>query len=264
MLDHLIPVSKSHSIGKVVATVYLPQSIIKPKDIFDKMNEDAEIKNRYPKRNLLHTQSIEINEQKNTLNRQKDINGFIFESFDERGRLKNILLLQNQNDNKATFSFETRQYSNWDNFFKDIITEFKLFSEFYTFYVAAISLNYNDHFTWVNDSRIPVEEIFNTNSELIPNKFLKSHNGSLTLTSQELDENMNTGFEERTEISFSNTIRKVIINHHYVKRFDELESADNMLNRNGFKIAYEEAHAVNKQVLKDILSQEVQGRINLK
>lgn len=262
MLEHLIPVSQKHSIGKVTATIFLPQKMIKPESIFNKLNEEPQYKFNYQKRNLTHIHTFDINSKNSTLNKQtKDKTGFIFENFDERGRLRNIFRLHNQNDNQAILSFETRNYSTWENFFKEMFSDVDLFSKNFPFYISAISLNYNDSFTWVSEPPIPVNEIFNIDSELISTKFLKSDNGTTTLLSQSLD--ANTGYEEMTEISFSNTVKKVIINHNYVKRFDNLEFSPEMLHNGLFQNSYNSAHQINKDILKDILSVEIQQRIGL-
>jgi uncharacterized protein (TIGR04255 family) len=263
MLEHLIPVSRKHSIGKVTATIFLPQKMLKPENIFNKLTNNQEFARIYPKRNLIHLHNISINANDNSLNTQtKEKLGFTFENYDERGRLSNVFKLENRSDNQATISFETRTYTTWENFYSSLEHNLKLFSESFPFYIAAISLVYNDNFSWVTDSPIPVREIFRADSELISEKFLNSDSSNSSVLSQTFDESF--AYEERVEIAFSNRVKKVTISHHFVKRFDNLELSSDILENNIFRDSYQNAHDINKDVLKDILSDAVLEKIGLK
>lgn len=265
MLQHLVPVSKKHSIGNVSATIVLAQNVLKVETLFKKINDLDEIKFKYARRNLTHIQSININGGFDSINKvDKNVDGFLFESFDEIGRLKNILRLTNQNEKTTAITFETRRYHDWNSFFKDVIESITLISKFYPFYISAISLNYVDDFTWVNKEPIPVREIFNAGSELINNKFLNSEVATIVFQSQNSKQkNEIDNHEERIEISFSNRLKKIIINHQYAKKFDNLEYSIDIEESGVVADSFNKAHDINKEVIKDILSKDVLRLINI-
>ncbi|MHA3788164.1 TIGR04255 family protein [Flavobacterium hauense] len=261
MLDQFLkPISKKHSIRNVVATVFLAQNVLKIETLFDKLNNVESICKSYPRRNKTTLRTIRLDDNI----KQDKINGFVFESFDVQGRLENILRLVNQSDNTTALTFETRRYENWENYLNKLVDDLSVVSDNYKFFISAISLSYIDEFTWVNSEKIPVKEIFNVNSELINNKFLNSDNATLILHSQaKEDVDSNEGYEEKTEISFGNRLRKVIINHQYVKTFDSFEDSNEALTNDLLTGYFQKAHNINKDVLKEVLSQEVLKLINL-
>ena len=152
--------------------------------------------------------------------------------------------------------------TSWENFYNSLEHNLKLFSDSFPFYIAAMSLVYNDDFSWVTDPPIPVRDIFKTDSELISEKFLNSESGNSSVLTQTFEDNI--GYEERIEIGFSNRVKKVTISHHYVKRFDNLEFSSEILDNDVFKQSYQKAHDTNKDVLKDVLSDVVLEKIGLK
>jgi uncharacterized protein (TIGR04255 family) len=132
------------------------------------------------------------------------------------------------------------------------------------FYVEAISLNYRDEFIWADrNTPIPVSDIFNIDSELLNKKFLSSKNGTLVLVSQGNEES-GLPYEEKTEISFNNDIKRIIIDHQYAKRFDDIKLFSNLNKDKNFSSLYDIAHLENKKILKEILTENSQELIKLK
>jgi len=260
MIDNLIPIAKEHSISRVIASIFIPQSFVKPADVFEK-NKDGF--NNYQKKSLINATTINFNNNSVGISQENEPKGFIFEEYDENGVANNILKLENIRDVKSTISLENRKYLGWKDFKKRLLKDIKELASNNDFYVEAISLTYIDEFIWTNsDKIIDVESIFNDKSELLNPKFLNSNNGTLILISQGKNENYN--FEEKTEISFNNDLKRIVLNHQYAIRLSDLKMFTELTLENEFLSLFDDAHEENKKVLKDLLTIECQKMINLK
>jgi len=262
MLEFLKPISENHSISRAVASVFIPQAFLKPQDIFEKTKDVDGFKD-YPKKGLIKATTINI--QNNSLGiSNEQIKGFIFESYDGKGSINNVFKLENSKENQSVLSLENRKYKDWDTFKSQLDSDLNSFSEMNYFYVEAISLNYRDEFLWTDrNSVIPVADIFNMDSELLNKKFLSSKNGTLVLVSQGNEEN-GLPYEEKTEISFNNDIKRIVIDHQYAKRFDDIKLFSNLKKDIQFSSLFNVAHLENKKILKDILTVDSQNLIKLK
>ena len=124
MLNNLQPILGGHSVNRSTISLYLPQEVIKPEKLFDKINKDEHFSAKYQRRNLIFSRVISIKNEKNALSiidekSNENVVGFIFEQFNIEGEVENILTLQNDN-NKTLISFETRKYIRWENFLNKI------------------------------------------------------------------------------------------------------------------------------------------------
>lgn len=257
----LIPVSKNHSINRVIANFFIPQSIIKPDFLFEKIVNSNKLTN-YQKRGLAKSKTINLND-KNLNISNDEIRGFIFEEFNKIGKSINVLKVENTS-NKAQINFENREYVSWDVFKTRLYSEIKSLSEVYDVFVEAIALTYVDEFIWNSKENINIKEIFDAQSELLNTKFINSHNGTLVLISQS-DKLENIQFEEeKTEVMFNNNIKRVIVNHTFAIKFSDIKaySADN--NSAFIENCFEKAHQSNKDLLKKIFTKEIQDLIKLK
>jgi uncharacterized protein (TIGR04255 family) len=262
MLKFLKPISENHSISRAVASVFIPQAFLKPQDIFEK-TKDVDGFKGYPKKGMMKATTININNNSLGITNEQ-IKGFIFESYDDKGSINNVFKLENSKENQSILSLENRKYKDWDTFKNQLDSDLNSFSGMNDFYVEAISLNYRDEFIWTDrNSSIPVSEIFNMDSELLNKKFLSSKNGTLVLVSQGKDDN-ELSFEEKTEISFNNDIKRIIIDHQYAKRFYDIKLFSNLNKDKKFSSLYDVAHLENKKILKDILTVNCQKLIKLK
>ena len=257
----LVPVSSKHSISRVIANFFLAQSFAKPKFVFDKLSKNNKLVN-YQKKGL--TSSKTINIENNSLNISNDSNnGFLFEEFDELGKSVNVLKVENTNNNKAIISIENRKYSDWSIFKTRFINDLQILSETFDVYIEAIGLTYVDEFIWKSDDDIDVYSIFNQNADLINNKFLNSYNGTIVSVSQSGHIDEVNFCEEKTEIVFNNQLKRIIINHTYALKLKEI-SVFSDENAESFIEYFDKAHQANKDILKDILTEQVKGIINLK
>ena len=260
MIESLYPILGEHSINRSTISLYLPQMVLKPEKLFEKLNIEYFSKN-YQRRNLLHSKTISLINKNNSFSivdgkTNEDITGFVFEEFNDDGIVENILILKNEN-NKANISFETRNYKGWQIFFNRFLIDLENIITQQDFYFEAISLTYEDEFIWKSNNRIPVEEIFEKNSELINNKFLNSINGTIVLFSQNEDNNI----EEKTEISFNNDSKRVQIIHQHVTKFQDI--LDSFTLNTNIKDKLEIAHLSNKTTLNGLLTNAVKQKINL-
>jgi uncharacterized protein (TIGR04255 family) len=262
MIKHLIPIAGKHSISRVTAIVFLPQIFVKPEDVFEKLKKSSGLAN-YQRKNLTKLRTININEILSGVTNKEKVNGLLFEEFDDSGRLKNILRLENKTDKQSNIIFESRIYPNWKQFKERLINDLKEVNKVFPFYIEAISLGYLDEFLWVsNEDKIDVNSIFNIDSELLNKKFLDSENGTLVLLSQ--NKRVNVDDEEKTEISFNNRIKRITLNHQFAIKLDSVYEFDTLNKNNKLSDYYENAHNSNKTVLKEILTKEVQDLIKLK
>lgn len=259
MLQKLRPISEKHSIFRSVATLFVPQNFLKPEDIFDKC-KDFEGFKLYPKKSLAKPTIININNNSLGIS-NNEINGFLFENYSEKGSINNIFKLENK-DNRAIISLETRNYTNWQSFKQSWFTDLINFSQKIEFYVDAISLSYRDEFIWEDPSKIPVDLIFDVKSELLNKKFIDSRNGSLILISQGSDKKGNS-FEERTEISFNNDLKRIVVEHQFATKFNSFQNIIKLIESDKLDGLFDNAHSENKSILKDIFTKEVQEIIDL-
>jgi hypothetical protein len=58
MLYNLYPVTGKHSINRSTISLYLPQEVIKPEKLFEKLNNDGYFSSKYQRRNLIHSRII--------------------------------------------------------------------------------------------------------------------------------------------------------------------------------------------------------------
>lgn len=251
------PISKEHSISRVTANLFLAQNIIKPKDILDKLTAE----------NLLvkyQRKGLGLNKQINFANNNfqlvnEEVVGFLLEEFNDSGKSINSLKVENIGDlSKARISFETKFYTRWANFVERFNIDIEDLKKVFPFYVEAISLNYIDEFNWNSQTKIPIDEIFNTESDLLNSNFIDSHNGTLIVISQSEPKSGSRVYEEKTEILFNNVLKKVIINHTVGIKLEDYK-----LWNSDIRELFNEAHNKNKDLLKKILKDSIKHQIQL-
>ena len=168
MIDEkLQPISKKHSISRVVASIVVPQKFLKPEKLFDKIKQTDEF-NSYQKKGLLSARTLNFKENEIGVSNE-DITGFVFEKY-HQGDIEYIFKVENKSENQCFISFESKSYENWNKFKELINLNFKNFSDIVEFYAKASILNYKDEFIWNSKENLPVNEIFNIESEILNKK----------------------------------------------------------------------------------------------
>ncbi|WP_431107744.1 TIGR04255 family protein [Winogradskyella poriferorum] len=260
MLEHLRPSSENHSISRVIASIFVPQAFIKPDDILENLKKIKHF-NSYPKKGVLKNTNIRFNNGAFNVLNDPDCKGFIFENYDSKGGLDSLFKLENtHNDTKSVISLEKRNYTRWDDFKAYFKKDLDHLLKAIDFYVSAISLNYRDEFDWNSETNITVDQIFNTTSELLNKKFLSSKNGTLVLISQGKEKNI---FEEKTEISFNNDLKKIVIDHTYAIRLEDYILLGELRKKGELFEIFDIAHEENKSILKNVLTNETQKLIKI-
>jgi len=260
MLDSLKPISKEHSIARVTATFILAQDILKLENLIERLKIMPEF-SRYQRKVIQKARKIKVNfDGTGEKNDVDSVVGFVFEEFDETGQIKNLIRVTNDIDqNRGLIIFETRKYERWDSFFFTMKNDIGAIFSTNRYYTKAINLNYVDEFRWVSNDVIPVNEIFNIESELINKKFLNSENGSILMLSQNKELNV----EESTEISFNNRLKRIVINHQFGTEFKDILSNEEVLYSELLKDQFKIAHDANKEMLSDLLTDTVSARIGI-
>lgn len=262
MLLYLKPIAKNHSIGKVVASFYLPQSVISLEDMFNILRENKEL--NYQKKSLLKSKVLSfrlgLNNNVNPEDHADKVVGMLFEQYGVNGLIENILKIENDDrQNKAIISFECRKYTRWVNFYEHFSKDFASIVNAFPLYIEAVSLTYIDEFVWNFAGNIPIAGIFNVKSDLVNKKFLNSANGTILILSQNAEANE----EEKTEIKFSNRVKRITIQHQFAVAFEKMYSPTQILDKKGKIEEFDRAHESNKNMLKDLLTDEVKTLIKL-
>lgn len=262
MISNLQPISKGHSISRVIASLHIPQVFLKPDLEFEKAKVLPCLSN-YQRKSLTNVKTIDFKAVGGIVSSKDELNGFIFEEFNSEGSLNNILRLQNDGDKLSSIRFENKIYTDWDDFLPRFILDIGCLSEKIDIYISAISLVYVDEFIWNGDDPIAVNEIFNVKSELLNKQFLNSENGTVISITQDKSEDLESVFEEKIEVSFNNIIKRISINHHCLVRPNKTLFYTKEIEEN-IKESFNLAHERNKLALKDVLSEMSQKLIDLK
>jgi uncharacterized protein (TIGR04255 family) len=264
MLDKLELVNEKNSISSVTAEIFSPQTIIKPKDLIETLNKQDHFK-RYAKKGVISSKEFNFsNFEVQTEPKEKEV-GLVFEAFNDKGGVTETFKLENLNETRSSLSYITKSYDSWEVFLGSFLESVKSFGDKINLYVEGIKLTYVDQFNWIGDSEIDIESIFKKegDSELLNKKFLSSKNGTIAMFSKtKQDLNIH---EDKIEISFSNDVKRIVIEHQYAIRFSDVKRILDSLNgANNLKKIFSYAHDENKNVLKDILTEECQVKIGLK
>lgn len=260
MIDYLKPISGKHSIAKVISTVFFPQEVLKPEQLFEKISNSFD--NKYVKKGTIISHELILDKSTNeTITQKKEkIIGFIFEEFDSNGKVKNILKLENIR-NQYSLRFETRSYTDWNDFKNRFILDFNIISRAQQLFIEAFSLTYVDEFEWTDKSQIDTKSIFRKESELISSRFLNSLNSNIIFQNQIVTKDYLS--EERIELSFNNIFKRIMINHQLANKLDDIYSLEKLLSDGGLISRFDDAHDKNKELLQDLLLKKVQEKIGL-
>jgi uncharacterized protein (TIGR04255 family) len=252
------PVAGKHSINRVIANLFVPQKILKPDLVFNFIRQKENF-STYQRKSLTESKTINIvNDIPNT---SKEIDGFIFEEFDPKGKSKYVFRVKNES-NKAQVNLENRIYTTWDDFKSKLVEGLANLSSEIRIFAEAVSLTYVDEFIWLRPEEIDVKKILEEGSEILNKDFFNSYNGTLILLSQSKPSEKNSFEEQKIEITFNNAIKRIVINHSIAVKFKDITYYDSEDNRL-FMEYFDEAHDKNKDILRRILREEVQHLINL-
>ncbi|MFC2110547.1 TIGR04255 family protein, partial [Bacteroidota bacterium] len=240
------------------AQLFVPQTFIQPEDDFQIL-KDSGLFDSFQKKGLINPTQISINKGNLGVN-QSQITGFVFEKIEETGGVKDIFKLDNvPESNRSVITISTKKYTRWSAFKEEQLSTMLEAASFLGPYVSAIGFTYVDVFKWEESGPIPVKEIFNTESELITQKFLNSVNGTLTLISQGGSKNLKT--EEKTEMVFNNDIKRVHVLHQFVIKLNGFKKINNN-NTSDLISLFDNAHSEHKNFIDSVLSSKCKKSIH--
>ncbi|PVH25781.1 TIGR04255 family protein [Sphingobacterium corticibacter] len=255
----LRPVKDKHSISRSVVNLFLAQNFPESEIILRKIIASDKFAT-YSRKGTISEKLIQFGDRNISVSDNKN-SGFVLERF-ENGSSSDILKMENTPNGKSILSIETRNYTRWQHFVEKITQDLSDLSAFKNFYVEAIGLTYVDEFIWESSGEMAIEEIFNTNSQMLNEKFLKSKTSSIVSTFVDTQVSGYGLSEEKSEISFNEHLKRVIISHTYILQFQKLKELDGE-SYNSFISEFDSIHSKNKEFLQDILSENTQGLINL-
>jgi len=263
VLEHLIPFHKKHSISEVVLSLHLAHPLLKL-DRFEKLLSTSlkdEFQEFIPIRNL----SVKINQTTegpfNVSSEQEEWSGFQIKKFKD-GKLNWLIQYVNNN---LSFHCLDPDYD-WETFKPSTLKFLKVFYELDpSIFLNGVSLNYVDQFSWVEDLALPLEHIFDTESEHLPRRFFQESTLNIQLSFQMYKLLQKITFLEKFEIQTIKVNPKLsnlnIVHFTYVDSIG-IQPLQDFCKQDG-SMYLDAMHGENKSFLKSIFTQEVCNLIHL-
>ncbi len=265
-ISKLIPIQGEHSIKEAVISVFLASPLIKPERFEELINGD--FKEKFQKFEPLSAVQLsfkgrgagEIESEEPLITRNI---GFKFTSY-KGGKTSSVL--QSRNDIDRTFiSYHSLNYSDWDIFLPEFCeTMGILANQHLDLFVKAFSLHYVDEFTWNdNEEPIPVKDIFNLQSTVLPKQFLESKNNYFILTTEKEKDTFK--YYDRVEVTVGyKPLPQIVISHNVTRELSDFVGLKELIKGADFTKMLNLAHDHNKETLIDILNSEVCKLIKVK
>lgn len=262
-LKSLIPCRENHSVKEAVLTVFVDAPISDVSSFKDL--EQHGILEHFKRFELVNQNQFKISLKHSTPNVDaKKVNevGFKFVDYNDG---KSIKVFQGMNEeNRFYFSFHDLAYNRWEQFKNLFDTCISLLSKHKgKFHVKAYSLHVIDEFNWIEKSPIPYKDIFRDNNKIIPAifnestsiDFLISRNHNVDVTGSTRD-----GIEriQINGVNNENALKsKLIISHNYTEIMNDTTEALILIQSNEFAKKITGAHKQNKELIKELLNDEV-------
>lgn len=258
----LHPSNEKHSVKEAVISLFFDQPIKNPEKFeglltnglskyFKSFNAENEVQFQ------ISNQVNEIVQSQPQL--KKDV-GFRFSSFQE-AKLATVLQARNE-VGRHFMSYHTLVYDDWDIFFPDFLDIAKVISAFQPeIAVQAFSLHYIDEFNWSKDIEIELSRIFREDSDYLPSAFFKSQLVNYNLTTL----NKEPEYFDRLDLTRSDIVQQVLtISHNLTRKLDNTTPLSALLEGEQIALVLNDAHLKNKNLLINILTQDVCDIIKLK
>ncbi len=263
--DYIKPSNNQHSIKEAVITVFLSNPIEDPQSF--KGLQEAEFKGIFNTFNIRNEVKVHIkpdNVESVSDFSRKENRGFTFIQEDESGIRQ---VLQGVNEEDRTFlSFHTLDYSRWQLFFDLYLSCIKPIAQKHAeFQIEAFSLHYIDEFTWIFDDNPDLERIFKKNNNYLPISFFEKSFPKIILSfTTNPSEQNDTVYTDQLNISVIPTMQPTIqISHNSTYQFSQPIDINHLLSQDIFQEKIFQAHYHNKDVLNDLLTDEIRNQISL-
>lgn len=257
--DILTLPSDKHSIKEAVLTLFFKN----PFEDFQSFTVfyDKSLKSLFSKKEEIFNHQVELEPSKASITR-KEAKLSSYRLYRVNNNSTDLLVQVVNEFNRHYISFHCLDYKRWQDFKSDFIEILKVLGLWVdeSNYVVAFSLHYIDQMS-VNDDKIPLDLIFNNESSLLPSGIFKSKNSFLVFNSEKESENDKYDFFDRIELKIQG--KEIFISHNSIIPIEEQESFKDFIRSSICLEKIEHAHQHNKNLLKDILSTEVQRIIGL-
>jgi uncharacterized protein (TIGR04255 family) len=225
----------------------------------------TELAVEFQKFDLLQGVEINVSIQSGQINQSKSperINGFRALKLAEGGPK---FVIQGINDpGRYYFSFHDLNYTRWVDFKENYQKYTEIFGNFANdLGIKVVSLHYIDEFEWIGEQKLDLSLVFQDKSKLIPEEFIESNQSHIIFEMEKSFEGIR--FTDRIEITVNNPIRNIIrISHNSNYNTSKIYSIKEAYKPDEMQKILETAHNHNKEVLKQILSDNILKRIDLK
>lgn len=261
--DKIQPINGNHSIREAVISLFLANPILKPSR-FGGLMEGSYV-DTFQEFELV-TQ-LEVQFQRNADGKNAPVfhhhleAGFKFSAF-EKGKPKRVL--QGINEAGRTFvSYHNLNYERWEPFYGDYKSQIMALTNIQSdFFINAFSLHYIDELLWIDkENEIDLELILKKDHKKIPLDLFESSNPMFNLTAEKVIKGVK--YYDRLEIQVRSNIQPTVVISHNVTESLQEEVQLNDLFSTDFESKLGDMHDYNKNLLRDILNDEVQRLIGL-
>jgi uncharacterized protein (TIGR04255 family) len=263
--EKIKPIKEKNSIREAVISVLLANQILKPEKY--KALIETDLKDTFQLFEPLSQVKLQFKNVEGKIGQPDpqitDNAGFKFSSF-KNGNL--VKALQGLNEVGRTFiSFHCLDYNSWDEFYKEYNSIINVIAKQQTeIFINACSLHYIDEFLWIDEkSKLDVNLFLKNKNEYLPETFYNSANTAYTLVTEKV--NGNIKYIDRIEVVVNSGIRpNLIISHNVTQPLKNIVELKELINDSTFNEIFSNAHIHNKEILGNLLTDEVQVLIGLK
>lgn len=258
--NNLVPISGDHSIKEAVLTVFLASKILKTKDFGALMGNG--FKGVFSQFEPIETNKITFENQNLSIIGEPDA-GFKFVKFNNQGKQSEVLRGINE-ENRFFISFHSLDYKGWTSFrdnFMDYLQKLNTFRP--GNFVKAYSLSYLDQFDWIQKETYEASKMFREDSKYLPKVFFETKDTSYNYGNLKKEDD-GTTYSDQLLINISDKIigKDITINHNKAATFNDVIMLGDLL-KDKFRTDLDRVHESNKEVLKDLLQNEVCLKIKI-
>jgi uncharacterized protein (TIGR04255 family) len=261
LINYLKPCKEKHSVREAVITLFLGNEILNPND-FQKLHQkelNFDVFEIVKSRKV----QLKLEPSSNSGSYQDQEIGFQFANFLDN-EIKTALKGVNDAEGNNFIAYHTLDYVRWTPFKEDFLEYAKHLTKIQNnFLIKGFGIYYIDDFIWENETeKLPKELIFKKDGNVIPNHFFTTNNASFSLVTEQIANDI--PFLESFNIDISNeTQPNIRIAHNVLQILPKIIELTAFLNDDFHLKLIQEAHIYNKNMLKQILSEDVQNLISL-
>ena len=257
------PTAKDHPIKEAVISIFFDRPVEGFEDFPSFYTQN--LKKQFPSLEIVPRNESEITihpDRENLGNRSRAPVGYrAYSGTTDGGQAKYILQLANEEE-RQYLSIHCLEYDDWHTFSQQFKTYVKLLMNFVKARVSAFSLHYIDELLFPSSEHIPVDQIFQESSNLLPKEIRQSQNSYLVFNSEKLlsEAPPHSVFDRISIKVFSPS---VLISHNSLTEVPDQPTINEFLEDRHQLAKLDHAHDHNKTLLRDILSTDVQQQIGL-